>query len=387
MNAPVLRLGAATTLRAEVLPVAALDPRAWDALTARALAPSPDYSRQMIEAHRANGLAPADLACLAVRDRSDLLALLPFRRVRLGPRLRVAKPFGSPFIMAKAPLVADGAAFAPALAALVEGLGQSCGGSGWWWPGLPADEPVGRALRLAMQEAGWQLATISSYERPILDRRPSHDAFLSGHPCKSRLKDLRRRRRRLDEAGRVSVESVGPDGDLAGALRAFLALEGRGWKGRAGTALASRAATTAFAQDLFAAASRPFVPRADLLRLDGAVIAASLALVGRGTAFLLKTAYDEAHAALAPGALLELEIIRAFHAGDFARRLDSVTIENRILGDLYPDRTRIAEIAAVPPGGLDPARLTGAIERYLGLWRLAQRVRAALRRVRTGHLR
>ncbi|WP_407522493.1 GNAT family N-acetyltransferase [Methylobacterium oryzisoli] len=382
MNAPVLRLRAASTLRAELLPVAALDPGAWDALAARAAAPSPDYSRRMIEAHRAHGLAPADLACVAVRDGGDLLALLPFRRARLGPWLRVAKPLGSPFITATAPLVADGPAFAPALAALVDGLGRGCGPSGWWWPGLPADEPVGRALREAMRDAGWQLATVSSFERPILDRRPSHDAFLAGHPCKGRLKDLRRRRRRLDEAGQVTVESIGPDGDLAGAVQAFLALERKGWKGRGGTALASRAATTAFAQDLFAPGPRPFAPRADLLRLDGAVIAASLALVGRGTAFLVKTTYDEDHAALAPGALLELEIIRAFHAEGFAGRLDSVTTENRILGDLYPDRTRIAEIAAVPPGGLDPARLTRAIDRYYGFRRLAQRARLALRRVR-----
>ncbi|ACL60400.1 GNAT family N-acetyltransferase [Methylobacterium nodulans] len=378
MNAPVPSRAAAA-LRAEIMPVASLDQEAWDALMARAAAPSPDYSRRMIEAHRAHGLAPSDLACLAVRDGAALLALLPFRFARLSLRGRLATPFTSPTITATAPLVAGGPAFAPALAALTDGLARVS--PAWWWPLLPEEMPAGRGLLGAMAQAGWDVAPVSSFARPVLDRHASHAAYLAANPNKGRLKDLRRRRRRLDEAGAVSLESIGPEGDLAAATAAFLALERSGWKGRTGTALASRPATVAFAAALFRAGSGPVMARADLLRLDGIPIAASLALVCGRTVFLLKTAYDERHAAFAPGALLEAEIVRALHEGGEADRLDSVTRESRVLSDLYPARTAIAEIAATAPGGPSASGLAARLRRYHALRQRAVAVRTALRRM------
>ncbi|MFE1600831.1 GNAT family N-acetyltransferase [Methylobacterium sp. ID0610] len=379
MTAPVSRPTAATALRAEILPVAALDPAAWDGLVARAAAPSPDYSRRMIEAHRAHGLAPAGLACLAVRDGPALLALLPFRFARVALRGRVATPFTSPYITATAPLVVDGPAHGPALAALAAGLGRVS--AAWWWPLLPEEMPAGRGLHDALARAGWDVAPVSSFARPVLDRHPSHAAYLAAHPNKGRLKDLRRRQRRLAEAGAVRVERVGPSGNLAAAVAAFLALERGGWKGRAGTALASRPATAAFATALFRAGDGPVTARADLLRLDGAPIAASLSLVCGRTVFLLKTAYDEGQAAFAPGALLEAEIVRALHEDGEADRLDSVTRESRVLGDLYPGRTVIAEIAATAPGGPPAERLAATLRRNHALRQRAVLLRARLRRL------
>ncbi|KMO22670.1 hypothetical protein SQ03_00130 [Methylobacterium platani JCM 14648] len=339
-----------------------LEPAAWDALVARADRPSPDYSRRVLEAHRDHGLAPADLPCLTVRRGPDLLAVLPFRIAR-GPLGigRVARPFASPYLTVTAPLVAGGPETGPALAALAAGLRTL--GRPWWWPLLPVDDPAGSAFPAALARDGWSLAEVAGFARPVLDRRPSHDAFLGQHPHKGRIKDLRRRRRRLDEAGRVAIEAVGPDGDLARAVEDFLALERRGWKGRAGTALACRPGTAALARALFHPGDGPVTARADLLRLDGRVVAASLALVCGGTATLLKTAYDEELRALAPGVLLEAEIVRALHETRFADRLDSATLASAVLDDLYPERTRIAEIMVSPPGGPPADRLAGRARR------------------------
>ncbi len=338
----------------EVTTLAALsrDSEAWDALVARADAPTPDYARRVMAAHRDHGLAPADLPCLAVRAGTDLLALLPFRIGR-GPLGlgRIARPFASPYLTVTAPLVAAGPAGAPALAALVSGMRGL--GAPWWWPLLPDSS----GLLPALARDGWGSAEVSSFLRPVLDRRASHDAFLAAHPHKGRLKDLRRRRRRLDEAGTVTFEAIGPDGDLAGAVAEFLALERSGWKGRAGTALACRPRTEGFAKALFRAGDGPVSARADLLRLDGRVIAASLALVCGGTATLLKTAYDEDLRALAPGVLLEAEIVRALHETRFADRLDSATLASAVLDDLYPERARIGEVVVSPPGGPPADRL------------------------------
>ncbi|TGD96606.1 GNAT family N-acetyltransferase [Methylobacterium nonmethylotrophicum] len=365
MNAHAIPLpGRAADLVCEVTDLSRLsrEPAAWDALAARAAGSNPDYSRRVLEAHRDHRLGPADLACLAVRAGPQLLALLPFRTGR-GPLGlgRVARPFASPYLTVTAPLVAAGPEGAPALASLAAGMRAL--GCPWWWPLLPTDGPVGPALLAALARDGWGRAEVASVLRPVLDRRASHDAFLTAHPHKGRLKDLRRRRRRLDEAGAVTIEAVGPDGDLARAVEAFLALEASGWKGRAGTALACRRETADFARDLFRAGGGPVTARADLLRLDGRVVAASLALVGGGTATLLKTAYDEALRHLAPGVLLEAEIVRALHESRFADRLDSATLDSAVLDDLYPERTRIAEIVLSPPGGPSPERVANRARR------------------------
>lgn len=381
MNAPVIPLptpalaamtGEAMTCEAmtceamtcTVTTLAALsrEPAAWDALVAGADRPTPDYSRRVLEAHRDNGLAPADLPCLAVRRGPDLVALLPYRIGR-GPLGwgRVARPFTSPYLTVTAPLVVAGPDGPPALAALAAGMrGLGCP---WWWPLLPTEDGVGPAFLAALARDGWGRAEVSAFQRPVLDRRASHDAFLKGHPHKGRLKDLRRRRRRLEEAGLLSVEAVGPDGDLAGAVAEFLALERRGWKGRAGTALACRPGTAGFARDVFRAGDGPVTTRADLLRLDGRVVAASLALVCGGTAMLLKTAYDEDLRQLAPGVVLEAEIVQALHETRFADRLDSATLASAVLDDLYPERTRIAETMLSPPGGPAPSRLADRARR------------------------
>jgi CelD/BcsL family acetyltransferase involved in cellulose biosynthesis len=358
----------AAVLRTEIVPAAALAqrPGAWDDLARRAAAPSVEAGRRMVEAHRAHGLAPADLACVTVRRGGDLVALLPFR-IRSGP-LGVASPFTSPYVTATLPLVAAGDG-PEILAALAEGLARAGGGRAWWWPLLPDRAPVGPGLLAALEERGWRRVAVDAFARPVLHRRASLAAFAAEHPRKGRLKDLRRRERRLAEAGEVVVESVGPDGDLAAAVEAFLALERAGWKGRAGTALACRPDTAAFARALFRPADDPVVPRADLLRLDGRPIAASLSLVGGGTAVLLKTAYDETRPDLAPGVLLEHAIVRAVHDTAFADTLDSATLDSPVLAELYPDRETVAEWVLAPPGAWQPPEAVAAAIRWRHLAR------------------
>lgn len=366
---------------AAIEPVAAIGAQAWDALARAAAEPHPFYARRPVEAHRASGLAPADLAAVVVRDADGLAALLPFvlRADIAGLGGAVAQPFLSPYVTASAPLVADGPGLDARLDVLVAGLALASGGRCWRWPLLAIESRLGAGLVAAMERAGWQVATVARFERPVLDRRAVHAAFLAGHPHKGRLKDLRRRRRRLAEAGALTFEVATQGAALERALDAFLALEAAGWKGEAGTALASRTDTTRFAQALFrqdGAASGPPAVRADSLRLDGRVVAASLALVSGSTAYLLKTAYDESLRAHAPGLVLEDEIVRALHDTAFADRLDSATLPGSPLEGLFPERARIAEILALPPGGsLLP------LERRADLARLEHRARAEVRRL------
>lgn len=363
-----------------VEPVAALAAQvaAWDGLVNRAAAPHPFYARAVIEAHRASGLCPPRLAAVVVREEGAPVALLPFglRADITGLGAAIAQPFLSPYLTVTAPLVADGSGFADRLDALVQGLARASGGRPWRWPLLATESRVGAGLLAAMERAGWQVGTVASFERPVLDRRVDYDAFLAGHPHRSRLKDLRRRRRRLEEAATLVLDTATNGAGLERALDAFLALEAAGWKGEAGTALLSRPRTERFARALFRPDGGPVAVRADLLRLDGRVVAASLALVCGGTAHLLKTAYDEALRAQAPGLVLEDAIVRAVHADGFAERLDSATMPGSALESLYPERERIAEIIALPPG----AGLI-SLDRRLRLARFEHRARAEAKRL------
>jgi CelD/BcsL family acetyltransferase involved in cellulose biosynthesis len=366
--------------RITVEPVAALaaDAAAWDALAAGAVAPHPFYTRPVVAAHRDHGLCHPRLSAVIVREDGRIAALLPFalRPDITGLGAAIAQPFHSPYVTATTPLVADGPGLEGRLDALVEGLALASGGRPWRWPLLATEGRPGAGLLAAMERAGWQVGIVASFERPVLDRRADYDAFLAGHPHKSRLKDLRRRRRRLEEAGTLTLESTTEGPALERALEDFLALEAAGWKGEAGTALRSHPQTEAFARALFRPQGDPVSVRADLLRLDGRTVAASLALISGGTAYLLKTAYDETLRAQAPGLVLEEAIVRALHADGFAGRLDSATLPGSALESLYPERETIAEIVALPPG----AGLI-SLERRLRLARFEHRARAEAKRL------
>jgi CelD/BcsL family acetyltransferase involved in cellulose biosynthesis len=353
---------------------------AWDALSARAGDAHPYYSRHVMQAHEVAGLARPDLSILVVRGPDRLEAVLPFRRSYdiCGLGRPVALPFVSPFITATAPLVAAGPERPAILDALVAGLREASGGRPWRWPLFSPEAPLGRALRDAMEAAGWDQGEVARFARPVLDRRPDHAAFLDGHPHRSRLKDLRRRQRRLAEGGTVAY-AVATDGPcLAEAVEAFLALEKAGWKGEAGSAMACGASHAAFARAVFAEGQGPVRVRADTLSLDGRALAISLALVAGGTAYLLKTTYDEGARALAPGLVLEAEIVRALHDEAFAERLDSATFGDSALESLYRERETVAEIVAVP----DTARGLVSLERRLRLARLEGVAREEAKRVR-----
>ncbi|RZK83590.1 MAG: GNAT family N-acetyltransferase, partial [Methylobacterium sp.] len=235
----------------------------------------------------------------------------------------------------------------------------------------------GQDLLAAMAEAGWDLGEVARFARPVLDRRADHAAFLAGHPHPSRLKDLRRRQRRLAEGGVVSLETVTQGPALARAVEIFLDVEAAGWKGTAGSAMACRTAHAAFARAVFRAEGGPVGIRADTLSRDGTTLAVSLALVAGGTAYLLKTAYDETARAFAPGLVLEAEIVRALHTDGFAERLDSATLAGSALESLYRERDTVAEVIAV----LDGARGLIGLERRLRLARFEETARGEARRL------
>jgi hypothetical protein len=158
--------------------------------------------------------------------------------------------------------------------------------------------------------------------------------------------------------------------------RAIFGARTRGWKGGLGTgALAIRPRDSALAREN---GVRPAPGRFGACRraeLSERPIAVSLALICGGTAYLLKTGYDERFRAFAPGLILEDEIVRAFHASGFAERLDSASDAGGVLESLYPDRMRSGEFVFSTDPNLSAAALGSIMARERRIEALRRRLK------------
>jgi CelD/BcsL family acetyltransferase involved in cellulose biosynthesis len=128
--------------------------------------------------------------------------------------------------------------------------------------------------------------------------------------------DVLRRLRRLCETGTVSVAisdgSVGLDDMLDDGFR----VEALSWKGRRGTAIASRDDTTRFYTGLARWAASTGWLRLAFLRLDGRAIAFQLDLESRSRYYSLKIGYDPEFQRFSPGKLLAYMMVsRAVSSG------------------------------------------------------------------------
>jgi CelD/BcsL family acetyltransferase involved in cellulose biosynthesis len=161
----------------------------------------------------------------------------------------------------------------------------------------------------AARNAGLLVSHGLSHRSPYITLPSSYERLQAGLRTKF-LANLRRRRRRLEEKGKVTVERVAGAALQPAHFEECLALEQRGWKGRAGSALRQRGDVHGFY------AHRAAVPfyrdhlSLMLLRLDDRLVAFHYGLTYRGTYSLLMTAYDEAVGECSPGHLLIDELLR-----------------------------------------------------------------------------
>jgi CelD/BcsL family acetyltransferase involved in cellulose biosynthesis len=128
--------------------------------------------------------------------------------------------------------------------------------------------------------------------------------------------DVRRRRRRLEETGRVAFEVVNGRRNLPSLLEEGFAIEGSGWKTERGTAINSRPETLRFYTEIARwAADRGWL-RLTFIRVDGRPIAFQFGLEESGRYHLVKLGYDPAWQQFSPGKLVQHHMVeRAFDLG------------------------------------------------------------------------
>ena len=181
------------------------------------------------------------------------------------------------------------------------------------------DVPDGGAAWTLLAEAracGLPTGTWESLQSPYVPLPATWDLFQATLHAKFKA-NCRRRRRKLEEKGKVTLDRV--DGGLAldAVLEEGFAVEQSGWKGRRGTAIAQDPATRGFYTELAREAASAGRLALFLLRLDGRAVAFHYGLTHGGRYFVLKPAYDEALAECSPGQLLTEDVM----ADCIARRL------------------------------------------------------------------
>ncbi|MCI0351072.1 MAG: GNAT family N-acetyltransferase, partial [Acidobacteriales bacterium] len=188
--------------------------------------------------------------------------------------------------------------------------------------------------------------------------RPAENAevYLSKALSRRRRKDLRLQGKHLAEAGQIEYSELTEQDDVDQWMSDFLCLEASGWKGKEGSAIASKKADLEF---FLEAASEGF-RRGRLsmlsLNINGRSIAQKLDFTSGRARFALKMAYDESYSRFSPGVLLELENLRRLHEKRQIDWVDSCAVpEHFMMNRLYTSRRVIQTVLVATgrkPGGL-----------------------------------
>ncbi len=168
----------------------------------------------------------------------------------------------------------------------------------------PLDDPEVTLLRSFAEERGLLYRDIFSHVCPYLDLRQSWSSYLQSRGSKMR-KNLRAARRRLERMGAVRVRSFESPVEVEAAYDIILRLHRKSWKRwRRIEHGHSRGYQQFFRAWL---ASRVQRARARILVLFCAdrPVAATVAIMDRGTYYSAQIVYDRAFSACSPGTLLE----------------------------------------------------------------------------------
>jgi CelD/BcsL family acetyltransferase involved in cellulose biosynthesis len=337
----------------------------WRALSRRAAEPNVFYAPEFaLPAARA--LAP-DAGAVLVRggEPRRLIGLFPCRTEtrRYGVRLPLLVGWTHPYGPLGTPLI-DRDAVATAVA---EFLGHVANDVQLpkllLLPYQVEDGPIAASFAAAIARRGGRSAAFGRHQRALLAPGAARSGYLDAALGGKKRKELRRQRRRLDEAGSVAFTLGREPAEIAAALADFLALEARGWKGRAGTAAVQDDAIRRFIERAVADLAAQGQARvARLVSGDRAIAAGVLLTSGRG-AWFWKIAHDESAARASPGVQLTLDLSDGLLRDGTIDWCDScATAGHAMIDSIWRERRTLADQLIVLGRGGDFA-LACAMER------------------------
>jgi CelD/BcsL family acetyltransferase involved in cellulose biosynthesis len=335
------------------------DLRDWRELAGRAIEPNPYFEPDFVLPAARSLARPAEVGVLVAEGADGWAACLPVRRAWRWRRLplRSLTVWRHLYCYLGTPLVSDDRPRS-ALERLLEQATRDRTTTAFVLDWLGAGGPVGSILGEVLAERRGPALAYEAFDRGLLRRR-AEDNYLDDGLSVKRRKEFRRLERRLaDDLGvPLGVIDRGSDGS---APAEFSRLEAAGWKGRAGTALASSTRHNRFFVEVCAAFGK--AGRLQMLALEGGerTVAMQCNLLAGEGLFCFKVAYDEDLAAYSPGAQLELGAVSEFHRRDDVEWMDSCAApDNELINRLWPDRRRIASVVVARGGRLGRSALAG----------------------------
>jgi CelD/BcsL family acetyltransferase involved in cellulose biosynthesis len=304
----------------------------------------------------ADAFAKGNLHCLTAREGSDLVGLLP-----VVPARRTLKAAVNSETVRYSPLLDPRFTLGEVLARRP----AEC-------PRLSLSYLPDTDLDPSGLDTGSRVIWTELRKSPTVGTTGDFSAWEKERLSPSRLKNLRRTRRRLEEMGDVLVEICDGTGRLDELLDEGLDLEAAGWKGQSGTAVKSRPDTYRFYRRMAAEAASLGILRLFFLRLDGAAIAFSFTIEEAGILSGLKIAFDERYRSFAPGVLLSRARLEYCFAHPTLSRFDFLGEAERSKLD-WTDDVQVQLRVEVPPPGWAGTIESRAIEAY---WDLRESIRA-----------
>jgi CelD/BcsL family acetyltransferase involved in cellulose biosynthesis len=323
-----------------------LDSAQWDALAASAIDENPFYARRYLLAGLATIDAGAAIRAVAIHHDSTLVGLLPFR-MRHWPLAR-ARAAGNLYQFSNHPLIhrdhAQGA-----IAAWMDAIATGSIPRRWTFRHLDQRSQFVRLCQLLGNSAGFDILPSGGYARASLVRRgQGFEAHLAGM-SRSRVRDIQRSIRRLEEQGALRFERARDPDLVAQRIEDFLAIEHGGWKGVGGTSFLSNPLHADFARMAFAGSDTERCS-VDSLLLDGRPIAVSLNLQTGDTIFTPKCAYDEAWRKCCPGLVLEYFVMEAFYGEDCLEMDSATTVDGHVIAGLWNASKPMGTVLIGPRG-------------------------------------
>lgn len=345
---------------------------AWDELAHRASEPNPFAERWCLR-WALHWLDPDRRArLLFVRDGDDgpligVMPLVPAARYGRVP-LRHVKNWTHHNHFHGAPLVRAGFEH-PFWARLLDW----CDGAQWAHTllqvaRLTEDGPLHRALVEAARRRGVEAIVVHREERAMLDSDLAPAAYWNAAVRAKKRKELRRQEKRLAEQGKLAFRHWSAGEALEPWIEAFLDLEARGWKGRAGSALVSQGETEAWFRAVLPDAAQ--AGRLDMraLDLDGRPLAMLINFLCPPGGFSFKTAFDEDYARFSPGVLLQQANLDLLEDARIAWIDSCAAPGHPMIDSVWRERRRLLWIN-IPLSGADDRLRFAALTRAEKLWR------------------
>jgi CelD/BcsL family acetyltransferase involved in cellulose biosynthesis len=219
-------------------------------------------------------------------------------------------------------------------------------------PYVPEHGSFAAALGGVLQQRGLANAAFGSHARALLEPGADRARYIETAISAKLRKELGRKKRRLADIGDVAHESSTDAFAIGTFVQDFLALEDKGWKGRAGSAAAQDPVIRQFLQSAVTGLARRGLVRTDRLTVAGQPAAVTLLLRSGTSAWLWKIAYDETFARYSPGVQLTRDVTEALLKDESIAATDScATPDHPMIDHLWRERLILSDrLIALRPG-------------------------------------